>query len=91
MSIVRAPCPIPTPKIEAGLDPEPGRACGAGRFISCNIGHYYLRESKPGEEEVSEVPTLTDSELFIDSGYLSGLEAQSEITRLLDEIFGRLD
>ena len=44
-----------------------------------------------GEEEVSEVPTLTDSELFIDSGYLSGLEAQSEITRLLDEIFGRLD
>ena len=40
---------------------------------------------------MSEVPTLTDGELFIDSGYLSGLEAQSEITRLLDEIFGRLD
>jgi hypothetical protein len=37
------------------------------------------------------MPTLTDSELFIDSGYLSGLETQSEITRLLDEIFGRLD
>ena len=37
------------------------------------------------------MPTLTDSELFIDSGYLSGLEAQSEITRLLDEIFGMLD
>ena len=37
------------------------------------------------------MPTLTDSELFIDSGYLSGLEAQSKITRLLDEIFGRLD
>jgi hypothetical protein len=35
--------------------------------------------------------TLTNSELFIDSGYLSGLAAQSEITRLLDEIFGRLD
>jgi hypothetical protein len=37
------------------------------------------------------VLTLTNSELFIDSGYLSGLAAQSEITRLLDEIFGRLD
>ena len=73
------------------VDSKSGRAYRAGRFISCNIGHYYLRESKPGEEEVSEVPTLTDSGLFIDSGYLSGLEAQSEITRLLDEIFGRLD
>jgi hypothetical protein len=74
-----------------GLGSESGRAYRAGRFISCNIGHYYLRESRPGEEEVSEVPTLTDGELFIDSGYLSGLKAQSEITRLLDEIFGRLD
>lgn len=40
---------------------------------------------------MSEVPTLTDSELFIDSGYLSGLAAQSEMTRLLDEFFGILD
>jgi hypothetical protein len=74
-----------------GLGSESGRAYRAGRFTSCNIGHYYLRESRSGEEEVSEVPALTDGELFIDSGYLSGLEAQSEITRLLDEIFGRLD
>jgi hypothetical protein len=39
---------------------------------------------------VSEVPTITDNELFIDSGYLSGLAAQSELSRLLDEIFGSL-
>ena len=37
------------------------------------------------------MPTLTDSELFIDSGYLSGLAAQSELSRLLDEIFGSCD
>ena len=36
------------------------------------------------------MPTLTATELFIDSGYLSGLAAQSELTRLLDEIFGSL-
>jgi hypothetical protein len=63
----------------------------AGRFIFCNTGHYCLWEGRSGEEEVSEVPTLTDSELFIDSGYLSGLAAQSEMTRLLDEFFGVLD
>ena len=34
--------------------------------------------------------TLTATELYIDSGYLSGLAAQSELTRLLDEIFGSL-
>ena len=39
---------------------------------------------------MSEVPTITDNELFIDSGYLSGLAAQSELNRLLDEIFGSL-
>jgi hypothetical protein len=33
---------------------------------------------------------LTDSELSIDSGYLSGLAAQSEIRQLLDEFFGVL-
>ena len=36
------------------------------------------------------MPTLTATEQFIDSGYLSGLAAQSELTRLLDEIFGSL-
>jgi hypothetical protein len=36
------------------------------------------------------MPTLTATELFIDSGYLSGLAAQSELTRLLDEMFGSL-
>jgi len=36
------------------------------------------------------MPMLTTAELFIDSGYLSGLAAQSELTRLLDEIFGSL-
>lgn len=36
------------------------------------------------------MPTLTDIELFIDSGYLIGLAAQSELSRLLDEIFGNL-
>ena len=34
------------------------------------------------------MPALTDSEIFIDSGYLSGLAAQSELTQLLDEFFG---
>ena len=63
----------------------------SGTFIFCNIGHYHLWEGRPGEEEVSEVPALTDSELFIDSGYLSGLAAQSEMTRLLDEFFEVLD
>ena len=63
----------------------------SGTFIYCNIGHYCLWEGRPGEEEVSEVLTLTESELFIDSGYLSGLAAQSEMTRLLDEFFEVLD
>ena len=36
------------------------------------------------------MPTLTAAEQFIDSGYLSGLAAQSELTRLLDEIFASL-
>jgi hypothetical protein len=61
-----------------------------GTFIFCNIGHYCLWEGRPGEEEVSEAPMLTDSELAIDSGYLSGLAAQSEIRQLLDEFFGVL-
>ncbi len=68
-----------------------GKSLKTGTFIFCNIGHYSLWESRAGEEEVSKVPTLTDSELFIDSGYLSGLAAQSELSRLLDEIFGSLD
>jgi hypothetical protein len=37
------------------------------------------------------VLALTDSELFIDNGYLSGLASQSEMTRLLDEFFGVFD
>lgn len=40
-----------------------------------------------GKEEVSEVPKLTATELFIDSGYLRGLAAQSGLNRLLVEIF----
>ena len=35
--------------------------------------------------------TFTSSGLSIDNGFLSGLATQSEISRLLDEIFGGLD
>lgn len=34
--------------------------------------------------------TFPDSELSIDSGFLSGLATQSEISLLLDELFGGL-
>ena len=35
--------------------------------------------------------TVIDSAFYIDSGFLSGLEAMSELRELLDEIYGSLD
>ncbi len=32
-----------------------------------------------------------DSELYLDSGFFSGLQAMSEMRELLDELYGRLD
>ena len=35
--------------------------------------------------------TFLDIELYVDSGFLSGLAAKSEIRELLDELYGSLD
>ena len=41
-------------------------------------------------KEASQVQTVIDSGLYIDSGLLSGLEAMSQIRELLDELYGDL-
>ena len=38
--------------------------------------------------EVSRVRTVSDTELYVDSGFLSGLEAMSEMRELLEELYG---
>jgi hypothetical protein len=56
----------------------------------CNRVQLSLREKLREEKGESQVQMTIDSELYIDSGLLSGLAAMSEIRELLDELYGNL-
>ena len=58
-------------------------------FVVCAIG-YLLPQARSQGKGVSRVQMSIDSELYIDSGLLSGLAAKSEIRELLDELYGSL-
>jgi hypothetical protein len=56
----------------------------------CNRVQLSSRQKLREEKGESQVQMTVDSELYIDSGLLSGLAAMSEIRELLDELYGDL-
>jgi hypothetical protein len=59
-------------------------------FVACAIGYTSLKGEAREEKGVTQVQMTIDSELYIDSGLLSGLAAMSEIRELLDELYSVL-
>lgn len=58
-------------------------------FCFCVIGYKGFKGKGQGRE-VSRVQIAIDSQLYLDSGFFSGLAAMSELRELLNELYGNV-
>jgi hypothetical protein len=58
-------------------------------FCFCAVG-YKSSKGKDQGREVSRVQIAVDNQVYLDSGFFSGLAAMSELRELLDELYENL-
>ena len=58
-------------------------------FCFCVIGYKNFKGKDQGRE-VSRVQIAIDNQLYLDSGFFSGLAAMSELRELLEELYENL-